>query len=291
MLSRWFAAPRNSTDANGSESQDAPVKEAEFILLPPAASDSWRSWLMTGVRRGPFDRRRIKGADQGLKKMLVEGTTHPDEGPPPWNDFSSAMVRQSVDEALNSLPSEEKQTVKLAYFGGLTNREIAQRLGVGEGSVRRMLRKAMAAVSDHVERGRVAGRRAVYAIAGWLTARAVLDGTHRSGAAADQVLQAAAAVTVGVVAAAVLVSSPASPAQISAPRGINPAPAAGPSQHQPANPALPVAPGSLPAVPGRPNVPKLPTNVPTPVNLPVTVPTPPTLPITIPTPTSLPQLP
>ncbi len=252
------------------------MKEADFIVLPPAASDSWRSWLMTGVRRGPFDRRRIKGAHQGLKKMLIEGTTNPVDGPQPWNDFSSAMVRQSVDEALNALPSKQKQTVKLAYFGGLTNKEIAQRLGVTDSVVRRMLGTALAAVAAHVESGRAAGRRAVYAIAGWLTVRALFDGTRRSaGPAVDHLLQAAALVTVGVVAAGVLVTS-----------SINSGAPAGSGQDAvkqlvlPAAPSLPVVspvvPTALPNVPNAPPVPPLPVNLPVPTNLPIAVPTPPT---------------
>lgn len=274
------------------------MKEADFIVLPPAASDSWRSWLMTGIRRGPLDRRRIKGAHKGLKKMLIEGTTNPAERPQPWNDFSSAMVRQAVDEALNALPPEQKQTVKLAYFGGLTNKEIAEHLGVGEGAVRRLLHKALAAVSDQVEKGRATGRRAVYAIAGWLTARAVLDGAHRSPVpAADQLLQAAAAVTVGVVAAAVLVTNPASPAQLSQPRvggGLNSAAPAVSGQNEATKPVVPAAPVSLPGmspvVPSAPKLAPLPVEVP-PVTLPpITLPS--TLPTALPTPpTSVPTLP
>ncbi|OLC66521.1 MAG: hypothetical protein AUG06_08865 [Actinobacteria bacterium 13_1_20CM_2_65_11] len=291
MLNRWFAAPRSQSSSNGGEDEDAPMKEADFIVLPPAASDSWRTWLMTGVRRGPFHRRRIRGAHQGLKKMLIEGTSSPGEGPQPWNDFSSAMVRQAVDEALNELPSDQKQAVKLAYFGGLTNREIAQRLGVGEGSVRRRLREALAAVSTHVERGSVAARRAVYAIAAWLTTRALLDGAQRSATpAAEHGMQAAAAVTVAIVAAAVLVASPVSPLQHDQATGggvqsAQPAPA-GSSPVDAAKQAVPAVPaaGSLPVVsPEVPNVeppaakiPGLPVLLPVPVDLPVAVPTPPT---------------
>ena len=282
MLNRWFAAPSSSASANGGEGQDPPVKEADFIVLPPAASDSWRRWLMTGVRRGPFHRRRIRGAHQGIKQMLIEGTSGQADGPQPWNDFSSAMVRQSVDEALNTLPSDQKQAVKLAYFGGLTNREIAQHLGVGEGAVRRRLRAALAAVSSHVERGRVAGRRAVYAFAGWLTARLVLDGAQGSVApAAVHGVQAAAAVTVAIVAAAVMVASPVSPLLRNGSTGGG----AQPGVTKPLAPVKPAVPaGSLPAVspavpavqPPAGKIPGLPLPLPVPVNLPVAVPTPPT---------------
>ena len=297
MLNRWFAGPRSQTSGNGGDGEDSPVKEADFIVLPPAASDSWRTWLMTGIRRGPFHRRRIRGAHQDLKKMLIEGTIGPLDGPQPWNDFSSAMVRQSVDEALNALPSDQKQAVKLAYFGGLTNRQIAAHLGVGEGGVRRRLREALAAVSAHVEEGRLAGRRAVYAIAGWLTARAVFDSAHKSAApVAEHGVQAAAAVTVAIVAAAVMVASPISPIQQNEatggaiqsvqPAGSSPVDAAKPVV--PAIPAVPAA-GSLPAAsPAVPVVEPPAVKIP---GLPVLLPVPVDLPVAVPTPTSLPSLP
>src|SRR5713226_5616592 len=179
-------------------------KEADFIVLPAAASDSWRTWLMSGLRRPPFDRRRLRGAHKGLKKMLIEGTTNASEQPQPWNDFSSAMVRQAVDEALNALPSGHKQAVKLAYFGGLTNEEIAQRLGVPEGAVRRRLKDALAAVSAHVERGQAAGRKVIYGLATWTVGRWIADFVRRSHVPATDLLpQAAVVITAGVLTAAV----------------------------------------------------------------------------------------
>jgi hypothetical protein len=156
-----------------------------------------------------------------------------------------------------------------------------------------MLGKALAAVATHIESGRAAGRRAVYAIAGWLTARALFGGTRRSaGPAVDQMLQAAAVVTVGVAAVAVLVANPASPAQLSQPNGrgsINSAAPAGSgpdaaAKHLvlPSAPSLPVVSTAVPNLPNVPNVPNapqvptLPVNLPVPTNLPITVPTPPT---------------
>lgn len=216
MLNRWFFAPRSPSGSNGGDhnDDDGPPKEADFIVLPAAASDSWRTWLMTGIRKRPFDRRRVRGDHKGLKKMLVEGTP-PNDGTLPWNDFSSAMVRQSVDEALNALPPGHKQAVKLAYFGGLTNEEIAAHLGVGEGAVRRKLREALNAVSKHVELGRAAARRAIYAIAAWLGARSVLDVIRRGAEnASGHAVQAAVVIACGAMTAGVLAGQAPSPAQL-----------------------------------------------------------------------------
>jgi RNA polymerase sigma factor (sigma-70 family) len=286
----------------GSTERSLLTKEPDFIVLPTTASDSWRTWLMTGVRRPPFDRRRMRGAHKGLRKLLIEGTPGAGDRPQPWNDFSSAMVRQSVDEALNSLPSQHKQVVKLAYFGGLSNREIATRLDMSPGAVRRRLQEALATVSAFVERGRVLGRRVIYAIAGWFAARTIVDGAHRApGVAVDQVLQAAVVAVVGVAAATLLAANPTtnSPAHrnqvvggsvrtaVPAAAGHQAAPAANLPLKQvvPADPAVvPPLPGVLqgqlpgaesgePIVPALPAAPSLKVRFPVPVNDP-TVPAP-----------------
>jgi len=140
-------------------------------MHPTPPGDTWRSWLMTGGRGTSADRRRVRGAHRGLKKILTEGMANGGEHTQPWKDFSGAMVRQAVNEALHQLPPDHEQVVKLAYFGGLSNREIAQHLGLSVGGVQRRLRQALARVSDHIEHGRAGGRRAFIALMGWLAAR------------------------------------------------------------------------------------------------------------------------
>lgn len=287
MLSRWFAAPRASAGSNGGNDDDSPPKDPDYIVLPPAASDSWRTWLKTGARRAPFDRRRLRGANKGLKKMLIEGRPAPDDRPQPWNEFTNALVRMSVDEAMNMLPSDQKQAVKLAYFGGLTNREIAEQLGVGEGAVRRRLRQALAAIGTHVEHGLAAGRNATYAVGVWLTGRRFVDLLRRvHPPAAEQVAQGVVVLAAGVVAASVLAGHPPSPAQLTTVGGGAGGAVTALSTGTPIVPAT----NSLPVA--SPSAPALPTSLPAgvkvpPVQLPVTLPTP--TPI-LPTPPTLPGI-
>ena len=138
------------------------------------ASSSWRNWLMPGPRNEPIYRRRVRGAHKGLKRMLVEGMANDDDKAHTWQRFSGAMVRQAVDEAVSSLAPRQKQLIKLAYFSDLTNREIAQGLGITLSSVERGLREAIARVSEYVERGKGAGRKAIYAIGLFLAGRQML---------------------------------------------------------------------------------------------------------------------
>jgi len=175
------------------------AREAEN-LVPASARDSWRNWLMTGTRRGPIYRRRVRGANKGLKRRLVEGMTDSGEQPRTWKGFSGAMVRQAVDEAVSTLPPRQKQLLKLAYFSAQTNREIAEGLGITLSSVERGLREAISQVSDYLERGKGAGRKAIYAIGVFLAGR--------------QLIRAGVIILATVTAGAVVSAQPAVPAHV-----------------------------------------------------------------------------
>ena len=198
MGTRWFGTLQGPNRAH--RSPQGPLSDEPKAVLLHDALGSWRAWLTSGARRVPIDSRRARGAEAQLKKTLMgepSGTV----------DFSSAMARQAIDEAMNELPTQHKQVVKLAYFGGLTNRQIAQQLGLPVGGVRRRLRESLAIVSDYVERGTAMGRRAVHGFVIWLSWRRLGDGAQRlHGPALDQVLQAGIVAVMTVAAAALLVT-------------------------------------------------------------------------------------
>ena len=177
-------------------------------MTPKSPGETWRAWLLTGVRREPVDRRRIQGPHRGLKKILAEGASEGDIQLRPWRDFSGAMVRQAVNEAMHQLPVENQEVVKLAYFGGLSNREIADELGLSITGVQRRLRTALASVSEHLEHGRTLGRRAALGLLLLLAGRRL--GQWQSALATPVASHAAAAaVFVAVVAAAPIAAPPA----------------------------------------------------------------------------------
>jgi len=166
----------------------------------------WRSWLATGARRVPIDRRRARGAEGHLKKILVRE-------PSGAVDFSSAMARQAVDEAMHELPPHHKQVFKLAFFGGLTNREIAAELGLSVSEVRRVLRTSLASVGSHLERGRSKGRRAIQDLAMLPLWKLGLTVQRTPWPSLDHVLQTGVVAVMTVAAAALLVTHQ-SPARV-----------------------------------------------------------------------------
>jgi DNA-binding CsgD family transcriptional regulator len=180
---------------------------------------------MTGARREPTGRRRVQGAHKELKRLLVEDMNGGGDRAHNWKSFSDAMARQGVEEAVASLPPRQKQLIKLAYFSDLSNREIAQGLGITLSSVERGLRQAIARVSVYVEQGRAAGRRAIYGLALFLGGRWVSDTAHQAaGPSTGQLLRAGALAVAAATAGAVLISQPASPGQLpGADGGVTPA--------------------------------------------------------------------
>lgn len=139
--------------------------------------------------------------------MLLEGMANDVDRPHAWKDFSGAMFRHAVDDALRSLPHEDTQVVKLAYFGGYSNRAIAERVGLTESTVQRRLRRALTAISEHIQHGRALGRRAAFAVMVWLSGRWLTDG-------ANHLAQAATVASFTVIVAA---ESPMAPAVAASP--------------------------------------------------------------------------
>ena len=203
MGTRWLGTLRRSNHAASTAAGEAPAS-----LPEPAPGTSWRAWLATGARPARIDRRRARGMDDRVKNVLLGG-------PSGAVDFPSAMARQTVDEAMSELPSEHRQVIKLAYVAGLTNREIAMRLGLTVGGVRRRLRQGLEMIGRYVEDGRAAGRRAVHGLAWWLSGRHLDQLIQRSnGPSLDQVLQAGLVAVMTVAATAIVMTHHASPAPV-----------------------------------------------------------------------------
>ena len=99
------------------------------------------TWLVTLTRSRAIDRLRVLAARQRLADSAAQEAT--EEASDAVADTLHAEQREIVARALASLPEEQRRTLKLAYFEGLTQSEIATRLGTPLGTVKTRMRAGM----------------------------------------------------------------------------------------------------------------------------------------------------
>lgn len=99
------------------------------------------TWLVTLTRSRAIDRLRVLAARQRLADSAAHEAI--DEASDAVADTLHAEQREIVARALASLPEEQRRTLKLAYFEGLTQSEIATQLGTPLGTVKTRMRAGM----------------------------------------------------------------------------------------------------------------------------------------------------
>jgi RNA polymerase sigma-70 factor (ECF subfamily) len=103
------------------------------------ARGSVRTWLLSIVHHRAIDairRRRPTVELPGSEAILPDALTLPDA----WGDVALSLDREAVLMALTRISEVQREAIELAYFGGLTQTEIAERTGVPLGTVKGRLR-------------------------------------------------------------------------------------------------------------------------------------------------------
>ena len=67
-------------------------------------------------------------------------------------DETSELQADELGDALAALPAKRRAAVVLRYYAGLSEREIAEVLGVRPGTVKSMLHRALAQLRQEIER-------------------------------------------------------------------------------------------------------------------------------------------
>jgi RNA polymerase sigma-70 factor, ECF subfamily len=99
------------------------------------------TWLVTLTRSRGIDRLRLLGARQRVLESAADNTDT--EVSDAVTDTLHSEQREIVRRALAELPEEQKRTLLLAYFEGLTQSEIAARLGAPLGTVKTRMRSGL----------------------------------------------------------------------------------------------------------------------------------------------------
>jgi RNA polymerase sigma-70 factor (ECF subfamily) len=101
------------------------------------------SWLMTLAKTRAIDRFRSSYLERGRQVPLDHAAEVPGDGETP-EQYSAGLERQRlVQEAMASLSAEQRQAIALAYYWGLSQSEIADRLKLPLGTVKTRMRLGM----------------------------------------------------------------------------------------------------------------------------------------------------
>ena len=92
------------------------------------------TWILTLVHRRAVD---LVRREERRRAAPLEGTEEPDERALAADEeIELSDRRRLVQEALRQLPDEQREALELAYYGGLTQTELAERLGVPLGTIK-----------------------------------------------------------------------------------------------------------------------------------------------------------
>lgn len=112
---------------------------------------SARTWVLAIVHHRAIDalrRRRptveLPGPDAAIPRSLVVDDA--------WPLVAGRLDRDAIGAALATLPDVQREAIELAYFGGLTQPEIAERIGAPLGTVKSRVRLGLLALREALVR-------------------------------------------------------------------------------------------------------------------------------------------
>jgi RNA polymerase sigma-70 factor (ECF subfamily) len=111
-----------------------------------SARGSLITWLLSITHNLSIDevrrrKRRPQKADAEEPETILAAL--PDEGLDVEEEVWLSSLRVSIQEALRQLPDAQREAIELAYFQGLTQREIADTLGEPLGTIKTRMRLGM----------------------------------------------------------------------------------------------------------------------------------------------------
>jgi RNA polymerase sigma-70 factor, ECF subfamily len=103
------------------------------------------AWLYAVARNAITD---------GLRRTpepVAELEDGPGNAPDPAEEAEASWTAWRVHRALETLPEHERPVIELAYWGGLSQSEVAERLSIPLGTVKTRTRSALSRLADALE--------------------------------------------------------------------------------------------------------------------------------------------
>ena len=130
------------------EAAEDAVQEAFLSVWRSAATfqqarGSARGWLLSVVRNRAIDILRAREARPKVGATLDQITSLAADQSDPAEDALKRVEAVRVRQALAALPEEQRRTVELAFFSGLSYPEVAARMDAPLGTVKSRMRLAL----------------------------------------------------------------------------------------------------------------------------------------------------
>ena len=136
-----YVIARNAADAEDA-TQDGFVK-AWRALGRFREGAPFRPWLLRIVANEARNRRRSAGRRAGLALRAATSEPSGEAAPSPEAALLSAEQRAGLLAAVELLPEEQQLVVSMRYFLGLSELEVAEALGVPQGTVKSRTARAL----------------------------------------------------------------------------------------------------------------------------------------------------
>ena len=109
-------------------------------------------WALGITRNRSIDRLRSRQRRARVLEDVTEETEQRPVSPSPQGNFAlSEEELVQVRSAVKNLPTDQRQAIELAFFGGLTHQEIAEQLREPLGTVKARIRRGMLKLRDSLE--------------------------------------------------------------------------------------------------------------------------------------------
>jgi RNA polymerase sigma-70 factor, ECF subfamily len=137
-------------DARAAEdvSQDVFVTFWERPDAFDPARGSLRTWLGTLAHRRAVDHVR---REEARRRRAVKDAARPETTPDVEEMAIALVTAERVRSALATLPDDQQRAIQLAYFGGKTYRQVAEVLGIPEGTAKSRLRLGLRHIAGVLE--------------------------------------------------------------------------------------------------------------------------------------------
>ena len=110
------------------------------------------TWLITLTRNRAVDRLRASQRFERMIEAAQEESVLTSAGNAAVEPEMDGEQRRVIRAALNGLAAEQRQALDMAFFGGLTQSEIAEELKVPLGTVKARIRRGMLQLRDALKR-------------------------------------------------------------------------------------------------------------------------------------------